>query len=348
MDCPEGFVTWYDTCYLLRTNETASYAEAKADCENLTEVYGSHLLFMNDKSEEVFVSQMLFDFNVNQSLAYYTGNLFLSSVYFDWIYATGEPNMTSWEWLTESPWGSNAVVTPRLPTVGWTTSDAVDSVGLTSSGTTLGVMIVGGSTLGVVTTDGGNIHMAAGSTVSSDGTVTNGAVTAESAISGIATTGMNGAGATTADGAIGGMAATNGDGGTPGGTPGGYISGTAAADGATSGLPTAGVTFSLTGVALPGITTMSPLTTDMTTPGVTTPGVTTAGVTSPGVTSPGVTTPGLTTAGMTTADASSQVVDCIVLRMDGTLWKWYLESCNYTGGYICEVNIGELQFHMLY
>ncbi|PIK52864.1 putative neurogenic locus notch-like protein 1 [Apostichopus japonicus] len=108
VDCPDGFVTRYDTCYLLRTNDTASYADAKADCENLTEVYGGHLIFMNDRSEEAFVSQMLFDYKVNLSLAYFTSNLYRSSIYFDWIYANGEANMTSWESLSESPWGTTS------------------------------------------------------------------------------------------------------------------------------------------------------------------------------------------------------------------------------------------------
>ncbi|XP_071836879.1 uncharacterized protein [Apostichopus japonicus] len=108
VDCPEGYVTRYDTCYLLRTNDTASYADAKADCENLTEVYGGHLIFMNDRSEEAFVSQMLFDYKVNLSLAYFTSNLYRSSIYFDWIFANGEANVTSWESFSESPWGTTS------------------------------------------------------------------------------------------------------------------------------------------------------------------------------------------------------------------------------------------------
>ena len=107
VDCPPGFITKYDTCYLLRVNESATYADAKADCQNLT-IYGGHLLFVNSIFEEEFLARIFAEKYVDDSLRYYTGvkiDVTTANLTFDWRYGgRQELNASSWEHVGSSMW----------------------------------------------------------------------------------------------------------------------------------------------------------------------------------------------------------------------------------------------------
>ena len=100
VECPDGYITRYDTCYYLQTgvNDTMTYQDASDFCQNKLELYGGHLLFVNDNSEEVFVSDMLLD--ADSYAGYFIGNMWEASssdVVFDWSFWIETANLSSWD-----------------------------------------------------------------------------------------------------------------------------------------------------------------------------------------------------------------------------------------------------------
>ncbi|XP_072169938.1 LOW QUALITY PROTEIN: uncharacterized protein [Diadema setosum] len=111
VDCPDGFITKYDTCYLLRINDSATYDDAKTDCQNLT-IYGGHLLFVNSLYEENYIAGVLADKYADQTAKYYTGvkvDVASGNVTFDWEYGSSqEMNSTSWDEAGDSMWSGGS------------------------------------------------------------------------------------------------------------------------------------------------------------------------------------------------------------------------------------------------
>jgi len=85
-NCPEGWVSWDNSCYKLETDDNLRFSEDNAR-EHCKKTYNSHLMVPNSREESVFIDGYLKGMQVRDcsALIYLTLVFFCAALCFFWL-----------------------------------------------------------------------------------------------------------------------------------------------------------------------------------------------------------------------------------------------------------------------